>query len=41
MILAILGGVFVAYMLGSTIGYVIGREDGEDKATRYYESKRM
>lgn len=40
MVWAILGGVIVAYILGSTIGYVIGRGEGEDKVTRYYESKR-
>lgn len=40
MIFAILGGVFVAFMLGSLVGYVIGREEGEEEVVRYYEKER-
>ena len=40
MMWAIIGGVMTAFSLGSTLGYVIGRADGEDKVARHYEAKR-
>lgn len=40
MVYALLGGVVAAFALGATIGYCVGRTDGEDEVTRHYEAKR-
>ena len=40
MIYAIIGGAMAAFSLGATLGYVIGRSDGEDEVARHYEAKR-
>ena len=40
MIYAIIGAVVAAFALGSTIGYCVGRADGEDEVAWHYEDER-